>query len=171
MVNVFMESRVYKHTVLLSVAMMLALGAVAGCSDGRPERVPVSGRVLIDGKPLKYGTVEFVPQGGRMSSGALDADGHFALSCFTPNDGALIGKHQVQIRADEQINDVTMRVHAPRKYGILGASGLSEEIKGPTDSVVIKLTWQGNVPDKPYTETSGSAEDESPRTRLNQQKQ
>ena len=163
--NDFMERRIYKHTVLCSVGMLLALSAASGCSDGRPARAPVSGKVLIDGEPLRYGTVEFVPQGGRMSSGALDANGHFTLACFTSNDGALIGKHQIQIHADEQINDVTTRVHAPKKYGFLGDSGLSEEIKGPTDSIVINLTWKGSGHDRAYIETSGSSDEEPPRLR------
>jgi hypothetical protein len=166
MMNVFIKRWVCKRTVLLSTAMLLALGAVAGCSDGRPDRVPVSGKVLIDGEPLKFGSVEFVPEGGRMSSGVLDANGHFTLACFTLNDGALIGKHQIQIRAEELINDVTTRIHAPKRYGSLGASGLSEEITVPTDSIVINLTWKGSGHDKPYMETDSFARDaESPRFR------
>lgn len=103
--------------------------------------------------------------------GSLDQNGHFSLTCFTSNDGALIGKHQIQVFAMETINDTTSRIHAPKKYGDLQTSGLNEEIKGATDSVVINLTWKGNVPDKPYTEKLGSPEDEAPRAKLYRKKQ
>ena len=42
---------------LLAVSVMLV-----GCDDGRPQRLKVSGQVLIDGKPLTHGYVRFVPQ-------------------------------------------------------------------------------------------------------------
>jgi hypothetical protein len=144
-----------KHKVASGSALALVLLAASGCGDGRPTRVPVSGRVLIDGQPLKFGVVDFVPEGGRSSSGILDSSGHFSLSCFTENDGAIVGKHQIQVHAEEVINDTTARIHAPKKYGYLQTSGLSDEIKEPTDSIVINLTWKGNVPDKPYTENLG----------------
>jgi len=148
--------RIKTHSAAI-IMLMALLVAVAGC-DGRPTRVPVSGKVLIDGQPLKLGAVVFVPEGGRSSFGSLDSDGHFALTCFTPNDGALLGKHRIQVVARETINDTTARIHAPLKYGELQNSGLSEEITAPTDAVVIQLTWKGNTPAKPYTETFGDAE-------------
>jgi hypothetical protein len=144
-----------KHPVASRSACVLVLIAASGCGDGRPARVPVCGQVLIDGQPLKFGVVDFVPEDGRSSSGVLDSNGHFALSCFTENDGAIVGKHQIQVHAEEVINDTTARIHAPKKYGFLQTSGLSEEIKAPIDSIVINLTWKGNVPDKPYTENLG----------------
>lgn len=142
-----------------ATAMLIALVAGAGC-DQRPTRVPVSGKVLIDGQPLKYGAVVFVPEEGRSSFGTLDNEGHFSLTCFTPNDGALLGKHRIQVVARETINDTTARIHAPIKYGELEDSGLSEEIKSPTDALVIQLTWKGNPPGKPYTETFSAGDNE-----------
>jgi hypothetical protein len=155
------RSFVYGCGQLCCVALLFAI--MAGCGDGRPTRVPVSGKVLIDGEPLKFGAVIFVPENGRSSAGNLDDNGHFTLTCFTPGDGALLGKHKIQVFGSDVINNTTTRVHAPKKYGDLQNSGLVQEINGPTDSVVINLTWKGNVPDKPYTETSGSAGDELPR--------
>src|SRR5436190_24082704 len=87
--------------------MALVLVIVAGCGDGRPKRVPVAGKVLIDGEPLKFGGVMFVPENGRASSGTLDANGNFALTCYSDNDGALIGKHKVQVFGQETINNTT----------------------------------------------------------------
>jgi hypothetical protein len=168
-VTTVLKHRPWSRALCRWNAIFVALTALTGC-DSRPTRVPVSGKVLIDGQPLKFGGVTFVPEGGRSSSGALDQDGKFSLTCLTPNDGALIGKHQIQVIATETINDTTIRIHAPKKYGELQSSGLSEEIKGPTDTVVINLTWKGNVPDKPYLEKFGSPEDEAPRARLYRKK-
>jgi hypothetical protein len=153
-----MQPQRFKKPFRSSTLMLFAFVALIGC-DNRPRRVPVSGKVLIDGEPLKFGAVVFVPEGGRSSSGTLDSNGHFVLTCFSPNDGALLGKHAIQVFGQETINDTTARIHAPKRYGDLKLNGLTEEIKGPTDSVVINLTWQGNVPDKPYRETTGSTGD------------
>jgi hypothetical protein len=132
---------------LLAVVLFFA----AGC-DSRPTRVPVSGKVFIDGEPLKYGAVVFVPDGGRQSTGIIDAMGNFKLTCFEPGDGALVGTHHVQVLSGESINNTTIKWYAPKKYADRRTSGLVQEIKGATDSVVINLTWKGNTPDKPFTE-------------------
>jgi hypothetical protein len=146
-----LEFRVGISAILMlcaSVALLIA----PGC-DKHPARVPVSGQVLIDGEPLKYGAIIFVPEGGRSSMGTLDQDGHFSLTCFTPTDGALLGKHKVQVIATEQVSEYVSRIHAPKKYGGVATSGITEEITSPTDSLKIELTWKGNPPGKPYTES------------------
>ena len=69
------------HPTPLFALWLLACVAIAaglcGCRDGRPTRVPVAGRVLIDGEPLGHGHVRFVPEGARPSGGLLDGDGRF----------------------------------------------------------------------------------------------
>lgn len=130
---------------------LAALCLAAGC-DSRPKRVPVSGTVLIDGQPLAFGTVVFVPDGGRQSTGTLDSSGHFQLSCFDPNDGALLGEHKVQVLSSEFINNTTNKWHAPKKYADRRTSGLTEKIPGSRDDIVINLTWKGSTPDKPFVE-------------------
>jgi len=138
----------------LSAAACLVL---AGCGDGRPTRVPVSGQVLIDGQPLTHGNVRFVPQHGRVSTGKLDSDGHFVLTCFENGDGAIVGRHRVAVVAAEQINDEQMQWFAPKKYAHYGTSNLEEEINGPTDSVTINLTWDGG---QPFVEGTRTAQDQ-----------
>ena len=61
--------------------LLVSLVAV-GCSDGRPERFLVSGQVLIDGAPLTYGYIRFVPKDARPSGANLDEGGRFTLSCY-----------------------------------------------------------------------------------------
>jgi hypothetical protein len=76
--------------------------------------------------------------------------------CFDPGDGALVGKHHIQVLASESLNNTTVKWHAPKKYADRKTSELVEEIKGPTDEVVINLTWKGSKPDKPFTEYAES---------------
>lgn len=138
----------------------VALVALLGCGDGRPNRVPVSGKVEIDGAPLRYGSIFFMPEHGRQSSGNLDRDGRFALSCYASNDGAVLGKHKIRILATETVSEATIKIHAPKRYQDVQTSGLSEEITVPKDSLMITLTWKGDTHNKPYTEVIGPGMDD-----------
>lgn len=116
---------------------------MAGCGDGRPARVPVSGRVLIDGQPLKHGYVRFTPGNSRASTGQLDSDGRFTLACFEPGDGAVLGTHKVSVMSQEPIGQESIKWHVPKKYADPETSHLTQEITKPTDTIVINLTWDG----------------------------
>lgn len=129
------------HRILLGVGLIVVVGG--GCGDGRPTRVPVSGQVLIDGKPLTFGDIMFLPEGGRASQSSINKDGRFTLSCYDTNDGALLGNHQVSITAAEPINSKVMRWRAPKKFANIRTSGLTQQITGPTDSLVINISWEG----------------------------
>lgn len=133
-------------TLLLIVLVTFAM---AGCGDGRPKRLRVSGQVLIDGKPLTYGTVRFVPKGARASSGTLDKNGRFTLTCYGNEDGVVPGLHQVEVNAAESLSGSKNLWHAPKKYARFRTSPLQKEITESTDSLVINLTWDGG---KPFTE-------------------
>jgi hypothetical protein len=67
-----------------------------GCHRG-PEVAPVSGRVMLDGKPLEAAQVRFEPKGGRASNGHTDAKGHYELRYSRDTEGALVGPHIVRI--------------------------------------------------------------------------
>jgi hypothetical protein len=124
-----------------SSAALLVAACFTGCSDGRPVIVPVSGQVLLDGKPLTYGFVRFSPGDGRVSMGRLDENGRFRLTCYESGDGAIVGTHRIAVQTHEILKDAKIKWHAPRKYANYATSGLTQEISQPTDSVVIKLTW------------------------------
>lgn len=128
------------------VCLVVVFVTLPGCGDGRPKRVPVSGTVLIDGKPLAHGFVRFHPQGGRPATSELDDQGHFILTCFEKNDGVTPGNHPVSVTAFEAVGSKSMRWHAPKKYMSPKTSGLTQNIEGPTDSVKIELTWAGGKP-------------------------
>ncbi len=86
----------------------------------------------------------------RASTGQLDANGRFTLACFEPGDGAVIGLHKVSVLAQEPIGQESIKWHAPKKYADPDTSNLTQEIRNPTDSIVINLTWGGQT--GPFTE-------------------
>ncbi len=81
---------------------LLALLVLIGCSSGdgdRPRRVPVTGKVVYQGKPVEGAHVTFVPQtqGQSPAFGTTDAAGAFKLSTFDVDDGAQPGAYTVTI--------------------------------------------------------------------------
>jgi hypothetical protein len=139
-----MAKEVVRGWRLSLLFLMLVLSV--GCSDGKPKRVPISGKVLIDGKPLTIGSIQFVPEGARSSGGAIDPDGHFVLSCYKPGDGAVIGAHRVRVTAAKNISEKELRWEAPKMYADIASSGIVVNVDAPADDLVIKLTWNGGKP-------------------------
>jgi hypothetical protein len=154
-----------RNSWYLGLVALLCIGSVCllGCGDGRPKRVHVSGKVLIDGQPLKIGYVQFIPQGARPAGGKIDSEGHFALTCFEPGDGAVPGVHRVTVTASEFVSSTATRWFAPKKYNDVSKSGLQQEITGPTDEVVINLTWDGG---KPFVENTAADTEERQKTKV-----
>ena len=124
----------------------MAIASLAGCSDGRPTRVAVSGKVLIDGKPLTTGIVQLVPDDARPAAGKLDSEGRFTLTSYDGDDGVVLGTHRVMVAAKEMISESKAKWLTPPKYADLRSSGLSVEITEPTDDLTIELTWDGGKP-------------------------
>ncbi len=120
--------------------------SISGCSDKTAGLVKVSGTVTVDGKPLQHGVVRFLPSGNRSSSGNLDENGNFSLSCYELNDGAFACLHQVEITATESLGQKGIKWWAPKKYASVAESGLTADISGPTDSLVFELKWNGGKP-------------------------
>lgn len=141
--------------LLQLLSLLLFPFLTAGC-DKSPERVPVSGQVLIDGKPLTHGFVQVQPDGARASLGKLDASGRFTLYAKEPSEpGVVIGDHPVAIHAIEVLNAGSQRRLAPEKYESPADSNLRVNITGPTDNLVINLTWEGSGKKGPYLESFG----------------
>jgi len=140
----------------LSVALIfLAVAICVGCGDGRPGRVPVSGRVLIDGEPLEHGNIRFHPPGQRAASAKLGPGGRFTLSTYEFGDGCVTGVHAVSILGTEVLNAQARKWHAPPKYSGPASSKLSYEVTGPTDSAEFNLSWEGK---EPYIERMAGGE-------------
>jgi hypothetical protein len=90
----------------MSVLPPLLVLLAVGCSKG-PSLVPVSGRVMMDGKPLANAIVTFRPVAkdgspATESVGTTDGDGKYTLKAVVSGSGdapsgAVAGKHKVMI--------------------------------------------------------------------------
>jgi hypothetical protein len=130
---------------LVAVLAILSV-AVLGCGDSRPQQVPVSGRVLIDGKPLAVGTVRFISPSHRPAGARLQPDGTFTLSTYELGDGCVLGEHAVTVMGMEEVKRGLRRWYAPKKYCAPATSGLTANVTEATDSLVLNLTWDGKKP-------------------------
>lgn len=128
----------------------------AGCGSGRPETVPVTGVVTLDGKALEAASVLLSPEaGGHPATGLTDKDGRFTLTTFVKGDGALLGKHQVCVvkkKTSGLLTDadglsggtapggVSEEWLAPKKYANPKTSGLSAEVKPGMEPLEFRLS-------------------------------
>ncbi len=135
-----------RYPVAATAGFMLALAAFAGCGDGRPERVPVLGQVLIDGAPLTHGSILFHSKEHRPAYGELGPEGRFQLSTYELGDGCVLGSHAVSVNSAEVLGPTSTRWHAPKKYRNAGNSGLVVSVDEAMDPVQIQLSWDGGKP-------------------------
>jgi len=68
-----------------------------GKPAGFPDLSDVEGTVTVDGQPVGNLAVTFIPDNGRPSLGITDEDGHYELSYFRGETGAVLGTHKVMI--------------------------------------------------------------------------
>jgi hypothetical protein len=85
--------------VLRGLIVGLMVAGMVGCSGEADPPVPVSGKVLFNGKPLEGARVTFLSEGGsgRSASGQTDGGGNFKLTTNKTNDGAKPGDYVVTI--------------------------------------------------------------------------
>lgn len=136
---------------LLSFSLLLL--ASTGCGDGKGVRIPVSGNVTIDGKPVGFGRISFEPidkPGKFIGGSSLGTDGSYQVTTFTAFDGLPPGKYQVTITATEAMGDSGERWHAPKKYSMLDKSGLTAEVNEETKTIDFELTWKGDKKSAPF---------------------
>ena len=85
--------------VLVAVGLWIIGGLLlCGCGGGGLTRVPVSGQVTLDGKPLANGSITFIPVGQGITAGGRIVDAHYELSS---KDGLVPATYQVRINASE----------------------------------------------------------------------
>ena len=81
------------------VIALCVLLAAAGCG-GKPELVPVRGRITLDGQPVKEVVVTFSPIGDTQGNGAMgctDVEGRFTLTDVRGSAGARVGEYKVSL--------------------------------------------------------------------------
>ena len=138
------------HVCAFVVFLLIAV-VVSGCDRG-PILVPVTGKVLYNGKPLAFGSVTFQPPSGQPARGEIQGDGTFVLSTYRMNDGAVVGNHKVRVACYEsQRKDAVHppgeqslgRLLIPKKYTLFDQSGLTAEVREQDNQpLVFELTGQ-----------------------------
>ena len=87
----------------LAPGLLTAALALSGCgSDNGLTLGRVQGRVTYKGEPLKYGTVSFVADTtkgttGPIAMGNIKDDGTYILSTSDAGDGAVVGHHKISV--------------------------------------------------------------------------
>lgn len=136
-----------------SAALALLLLAAAGCGSDGPELTDVSGTVTVDGRPVPNATVMFVPEApdGSPSYGVTDAEGYYSLMFTRDKEGAMLGRHTVEITTEkvskQDIEDMRANgeevveaeyVAIPKKYRSPGA--LTAVVEPGGNDIDIDLT-------------------------------
>ena len=111
----------------------LALLTGWGCGQSSAPHVgatlPVTGKILLNGRPLKTGRVKFEPEGpGREAQGDIKPDGTFVLTTYAPADGAVGGIHRISVDG-----------RVPVKYRNPSSSKVQVEIVAGTSQYEINL--------------------------------
>jgi hypothetical protein len=132
-------------------AIVLGLLAVAGCGDGVGKRYPVSGKVLVEGRPLvgKTGAVVFKPDRlkGNPNTveavGTIDAEGNYALSTLG-KPGARQGWYKVIVTVAEpgqsRIENRTTTGRKSKTTLVIPARYADDEKSGLLKEVVAEAT-------------------------------
>jgi len=97
------------------VLLLAACLATAGCGGVKEfKTAPVSGTVRCNGTLITAGLVVFTPipkpgtksqEAGRSATGIIQADGTFILSTYEDGDGAIVGRHRIQVMAPPPEDD------------------------------------------------------------------
>ena len=84
--------------------------------------------------PLTRGLVVFVPAQGRASTGSLDEQGRYVLTCFDGQDGAVPGRYRVEVAPDGVPLEGEPTWVVPARYSRCDTSELEVDITGPTSA-------------------------------------
>ena len=69
----------------------------------RSPTLPVSGIIILDGKPVENAIILFHSEGHEISAhGLSDASGFFRLTTYEENDGAVSGNHLISVKKIEE---------------------------------------------------------------------
>ena len=131
------------------LAYCAAILIFTGCSEST-KHYPIAGQVLIDGKPVPAGTIQFVPESGRPYSSKIDQEGYFSLTDDVSGGaqkagGIPAGKYRLGISSMRVINEDEGEVdqYIPPRYADFRKSELEVEVKGEDRNMLIELTWDG----------------------------
>ena len=122
----------------------LALSLATGC--GGPKLAPVSGKITVAGQPATRGTVTFMPEeskgtSGKAAVGEIGPDGTYTLRTFDPGDGAIVGHHRVLVsgRGLEDAENQPPDAKIPLRYSNPQKSDLKAEVKSGANQLDFDL--------------------------------
>ncbi len=127
---------------------LVTLLVLVGCNRG-PKMVPVTGKVVYDGRPLEFGVIMFQPPSGQAAQGDIKPDGTFNLSTYRLNDGVVVGKHKVRIACYESMRPGAAKGSGertlgkplvPEKYTIFDQSGLTADVSENNHDFTFELS-------------------------------
>jgi hypothetical protein len=144
---------------MLWIGSVVVVTAFAGCSGAGgqlADLVAVTGTVTLDGQPLSYGTVAFVPvdqTSGQVATGDIK-EGKFTMVTSASSPGVVYGDYKVRIVSVEQqaagsvAADFTPDPNAPpkepkslipKKYGDINESGLEVSVQTGMEPIQFEL--------------------------------
>ena len=144
-----------KAAMLIGIAA--ALSFVGGCGEGGTPRIPISGTVEMDGKPVEGASLAFIAGGGSVLSTAMtDSQGKFTAKVGEGQNKVSVSKVDAQAAAAASPNAETMlmgteaEVRAqnakapknvvPARYADPTTSGLVFDIQKGMEPILINLT-------------------------------
>jgi hypothetical protein len=144
----FRKAHWWSATLPLVIAVSCTIQGCAPVSDC----VAVRGVVLLDGKPLPCGIVQFQPAAGQAASGEIAPDGSFTLSRHTPTDGVPPGTYRVSVLAYDPQASTQSEEHllVPLRYTRFGSSGIEFTVfPGSVEPVVVSLSSDESTSSSP----------------------
>lgn len=94
-----------QNKFIIILSLLATFSIILGCSDGKPRRTPVSGRIIFEGieQPAE-GVIYFAPDSAalkRPGFGKFDASGKYSVTSFgrEKEDGLLPGTYKVYVEA------------------------------------------------------------------------
>ncbi len=123
----------------LSLFVLPILLVVVGCGPDLshlPKTVRAEGIVTLDGSPVADATVTFIPESGNYGCSAVtNTSGKFVLNAFKEKPGAVPGSYRIEVNKtvasagqDAEVGLVNVKYGLPKKYAMMGTSGLSQVI-------------------------------------------
>jgi hypothetical protein len=121
----------------LFYSLCLAL-CLVGCGPAGPKTARTIGKVTYKARPVKFGSIIFQPEAGKVASSVIKSDGTFDLGTNQPGDGAIVGKHRVRVvslssqdpnyRVKEGQEMPTGKSLIPEKYADLDTTPLKDYV-------------------------------------------
>jgi hypothetical protein len=107
--------------------------------------IPIRGEVLLDGQPMREGTVIYAPQqrgSGQQASGGIQPDGTFEMTTLKRGDGVRLGAYGVAVyamephpgepKSREEVEAMGGNIRrgflVPEKYADPATSGLTDTV-------------------------------------------